>query len=165
MLLVPDNNIIYSNAGTARSMHLVMHIVFKVAKAMAPAVVFIDNVEKIFMKAKKKAKKEGKAPVSSPEAGSGEEHKKGVADVAVMMRKELLAQIARLRPGLIISFLNSCSLFVIFSCLLFVFYLVCTYIMCIVFSLASSFVPTLAPPLLWVEMEMATPYVSTCVIC
>lgn len=80
-------------------MQLVLHMVFKVAKAMAPAVIFIDDVEKVFMKAKKKKKDGSNSPQSNTE---GEENKKGVAEVAIMMRKELLAQINMLQPGKIL---------------------------------------------------------------
>lgn len=35
---------------------MMLHIVFKVAKTMAPSVIFIDEVEKVFLSDKKKLK-------------------------------------------------------------------------------------------------------------
>jgi ATPase family associated with various cellular activities (AAA) len=39
-----------------KAVSMMMHIVFKVAKAMAPSVIFIDEVEKVFLSDKKKLK-------------------------------------------------------------------------------------------------------------
>jgi hypothetical protein len=39
-----------------KSVAMLLHIVFKVAKTMAPSVIFIDEVEKVFLSDKKKLK-------------------------------------------------------------------------------------------------------------
>lgn len=39
-----------------KAVAMMLHIVFKVAKTMAPSVIFIDEVEKVFLSDKKKLK-------------------------------------------------------------------------------------------------------------
>jgi IQ and AAA domain-containing protein len=39
-----------------KAVSMMLHIVFKVAKTMAPSVIFIDEVEKVFLSDKKKLK-------------------------------------------------------------------------------------------------------------
>lgn len=74
-------------------------MVFKVAKAMAPSVIYIDNVERVFMK-QKKPKKEAEKPKVEGELTTEEPPKKiGVTELAAMMRKELVSQINMLQPG------------------------------------------------------------------
>ena len=80
-----------------------IHMVFKVAKAMAPSVIYIDHVERVFMKQKKSKKEEGKIEKPQAEGEMAEEEplkKIGVAELAAMMRKELVSQINMLQPGL-----------------------------------------------------------------
>lgn len=60
------------NANTLRSISLVIHMVFKVAKAMAPSVIYIDNVEQVFTKAKKKTKADKEKEKGKEKEGEGE---------------------------------------------------------------------------------------------
>lgn len=84
---------------------------FKVAKAMSPSVIYIDNVEQIFVKPKKKQKAAEKSKGEGEGEAPVEETKPlGVAEIATLMRKELVSQINALQPG---TFLPLSSYFIL----------------------------------------------------
>ena len=49
-----------------KAVSMLLHIVFKVARTMAPSVIFIDEVEKVFISDKKKLKEFGSVGAVQP---------------------------------------------------------------------------------------------------
>jgi len=88
-----------------RTARLLLHMVFKVAKAMSPAVVYVDDAEKVFSRSKKKKSQKPKPVLRPGESGpqettdTSEEKRKTLAEVALFLRKELSTQVSMLKQG------------------------------------------------------------------